>query len=60
MQNKPNFLKDQMNVNLYNTTDYENKSNWILGKNKPNQTHFFFFPVAKQANPALYSENTDN
>ncbi len=25
-----------MNVNLYNTTDYENKSNWTLGQNKPN------------------------
>ena len=36
MQNKPNFQKSQMNVNLYNTTDYENKSNWTLGENKPN------------------------
>ncbi len=26
----------QMNVNLYDTTDYENKSNWTLGENKPN------------------------
>jgi hypothetical protein len=25
-----------MNVNLYNTTDYGNKSNWTLGENKPN------------------------
>jgi len=25
-----------MNVNLYNRTDYENKSNWTLGQNKPN------------------------
>ena len=25
-----------MNVNPYNTTDYENKSNWTLGQNKPN------------------------
>ncbi len=30
------FPKSQMNVNLYNTTDYENKSNWTLGENKPN------------------------
>ncbi len=36
MQNKPNFQKSQMNVNPYNTTDYENKSNWTLGENKPN------------------------
>jgi hypothetical protein len=25
-----------MNVNLYSTMDYENKSDWTLGKNKPN------------------------
>ena len=25
-----------MNVNPYITTDYENKSNWALGENKPN------------------------
>ncbi len=36
MQNKANFRKSQMNVNLYNTTDYENKSNWTPGENKPN------------------------
>jgi len=40
MQNKPNFPKSQMNVKSYNTTDYENKSNWTLGENKPNQTQF--------------------
>ena len=27
-----------MNVISYNTKDYENKSNWTIGKNKPNQT----------------------
>ncbi len=36
MQNKPNFRKSQMNVKSYNTTDYENKSNWTLGESKPN------------------------
>jgi len=36
MQNKPNFPKSQTNVNPYNTTAYENKSNWTLGENKPN------------------------
>jgi len=36
MQNKANFLKSQVNVNPYNTTDYENKSDWTLGENKPN------------------------
>jgi len=25
-----------MNVNPYNTTDYENIANWTLGQNKPN------------------------
>ena len=36
MQNKPNFRKSQMNVNIYNTKDYENISDWTLGQNKPN------------------------
>ncbi len=36
MQNKPNFQKSKMNVKLYNTMAYENKSNWTLGENKPN------------------------
>jgi len=36
MQNKPNFRQSQMNLNIYNTTDYENKSNWTIGQNKPN------------------------
>ncbi len=25
-----------MNVNLYNTTAYENKRNWTIGQSKPN------------------------
>ncbi len=36
MQNKPNFQKAQMNVNPYNTTDYENKLQRRVRKNKPN------------------------
>ena len=36
MQNKPNFQKSQMNLNFYSTKDYENKSDWTLGENKPN------------------------
>ena len=36
MQNKPNLRKAKMNVYPYNTTDYENKSNWTIGENKPN------------------------
>ncbi len=36
MQNKPNFRKSQMDVSIYLQMDYENKSNWTLGQNKPN------------------------
>ncbi|MCH7557621.1 MAG: hypothetical protein IIB56_09230 [Planctomycetes bacterium] len=36
MQNKPNFPKSQMNLNIYNTMDYENISDWTIGENKPN------------------------
>jgi len=36
MQNKPNFQKSQMNVSIFSTKDYENKSNWTLGQSKPN------------------------
>ena len=32
------YLKSQMNVTPYNTTDYGNISNWTLGENKPNQS----------------------
>ena len=36
MQNKPNLLNDQMNVNNVLTVDYENKTLGERGKNKPN------------------------
>ncbi len=36
MQNKPNFRKSQMNVNIYNTKNYKNKRNWTIGQSKPN------------------------
>ena len=36
MQNKANLLNAQMNVTSIMTRDYENKSNWKLGENKPN------------------------
>ena len=38
MQNKPNLRRSQMNVRSYNTKDYENKSSWTLGENKPKQS----------------------
>ncbi len=50
MQNKPNFQKSQMNVNLYNTMDYERKRNWTLGQNKPNQTQFTKSPNERKLN----------
>ncbi len=40
MQNKPNFRKSQMNLNLYNKRDYERKRNWKLSENKPNLSQF--------------------
>jgi len=43
MQNKPNFQKSQMNVSFFYTIDYENKSNWTLGQNKPNSN-----PIAER------------
>jgi hypothetical protein len=36
MQNKPNLLNAQMNVNIFSKMAYENKSNRTLGENKPN------------------------
>jgi len=36
MQNKPNFPKSQMNANTFTQKDYENKSDWTIGQNKPN------------------------
>jgi len=29
-----------MNVSIFSKMTYENKSNWTLGENKPNQTQF--------------------
>jgi hypothetical protein len=46
MQNKPNFAKAQMNINVYSTMDYENISDWTLGKNKPNSN-----PIKPNSNP---------
>jgi len=46
MQNKPNLLDAQINVSSVLTKDYENKSNWKLGENKPNSN-----PIQSQTNP---------
>ncbi len=49
MQNKPNFPKSQMNVNTYNTKNYENKRNWTIGQSKPNSN-----PISKAKNAAAF------
>jgi hypothetical protein len=36
LQNKANFRKSQMDVRLNISRDYEEKSKWTLGENKPN------------------------
>jgi len=46
MQNKPNFRKSQMNVNMVLTVDYEKKTLGERGKNKPNSN-----PIQTQTNP---------
>jgi hypothetical protein len=46
MQNEPNFQKSQMNVNLYNTKDYDNKHDWTLGENEPKTN-----PIKANTNP---------
>jgi hypothetical protein len=53
MQNKPNFQDTKMNVNLYNTTDYENIANWTLGENKPNQTQWIGNELKSPISPKL-------
>jgi len=40
MQNKANFLKEQMNVSFFYTKDYENTIVYRVQKNKPKQTQF--------------------
>jgi len=40
MQNKPNFRKAKMNVNLYVIKEYENETAFRLEQNKPNQSQF--------------------
>jgi hypothetical protein len=40
LQNKANFQKSQLYVKLNKTKDYEKKSKWTFGENKPNQSQF--------------------
>jgi len=46
MQNKPNLLNAQMNVNKVLTKDYESQTLGGRGKNKPNTK-----PIQTQSNP---------
>jgi len=57
MQNKPNLRKSQMNVNLYNIRDYENKSHWTLGQNKPNSNPIKPNPQKAQMNVNSFITN---
>ena len=52
MQNKANLLDGQMNVSFISTKDYENKSNWTLGENKPNSN-----PIKPKFRKAQMSAN---
>jgi hypothetical protein len=56
MQNKPNLLDAQMNVNLVYTKDYENIANWKRGENKPNSK-----PIKANTKPiqTQYKPNTN-
>ena len=46
MQNKPNFRKNQINVNSVKTKDYKNETLGGYGKNKPNSN-----PISTQNKP---------
>jgi len=48
MQNKANFKKSQMNLTSLITKEYENKSHWTLGENKPNSKPIY--PPGNKAN----------
>ena len=51
MQNKANFRKSQVGVSPLITKDYENKSNWTLGENKPNRRPLAGNPKHEARNP---------
>jgi hypothetical protein len=41
MQNKANLKNSQMDIRLNISRDYEKKSKWTFGENKPNQSQFW-------------------
>ena len=61
MQNKPNLLNAQMNVNKVLTKDYENVRLHRRGKNKPNQTQpVVSLPAVSKVEPSNLSKNQTN
>jgi len=54
MQNKANFRKDQMNINIFIRKDYENQSILRLFQNKPKQSQFVYF-TAENAELAKFA-----
>ena len=49
MQNKPNFQDVQLNVSIFSKMAYENKQNWTLCENKPNQTQSQYLTYPQRA-----------
>ena len=53
MQNKPNFLRAQMNVNFYSQKDYDNKAAFRRGKIKPKQSQYIGNELKSPISPKL-------
>jgi len=52
---KPNFAKAQINANSLVIKDYENKSNWTLGENKPNSN-----PISNPTTVVVQNYSSNN
>jgi len=59
MQNKPNLLNVQMNVNKVLTKNYENKTLGRRGKNKANQSQYKPNQSQYNANQSQYKPKTN-
>jgi hypothetical protein len=57
MQNKANFRKSQMNVNILITKDYDQMDTWSIGKTKPIKANSK--PIQSQLKP-IKSQNKPN
>ncbi len=58
MQNKPNFRKAKMNVNLTLTKDYRKKDDFVVRKNKPNSNPISVKP--KMSANSLLTKDYEN